>query len=1266
MNVLMKKYIFLLRWMLLVTSYLFSGFVVAGYTPLSVVTMSNQPTASANTQTDKKTIAPVHVGSAANSPVFVFVDTKLADYETLVKDIQNNSVNQNVTIVFLDPDHNGVQQITDTLANQTNVAAIHLLTHGMAGSIQLGDTALNLNTIDVYREKLIAWRKSLAKNADILIYGCNVTSTDAGLDFIKQIGDLTHTHVAASTNVTGNASFGADWNLESHYGNIKTNSIISAQTQQSWDAILAYSTYISIGPGGVDQAFKDTSNVGTSFSYDSPGATYSVNRVAVQLKILAGADTSQNITLCLRNSWNGANITSASMATTLLTTSYAWYAFNFNAVNLNDNQVYYIQIYTLSSDLKTVANTWNSSQWNSNTELYVGVTNYPAKELTFIMSTGNTTPAVNSAIPDQSATKNVAFSYQFASNAFTDSDTGDQLTYTATLSSGAALPAWLSFNATTRTFSGTPTTAGTISVKVTASDFSSSTNDTFDIVVNTVPVVANAIPDQTATESSAFSFQFASNAFTDADGDTLTYSATLSSGAALPAWLTFTAGTRTFSGTPANGDIGTISVKVTANDGKGGTVTDTFDIVISPSLHHYGITLTSPGVTCAGSAITITAYNSGGTAVAPPNGTVITLSTSPATGSWVGGNTATFDGVVTSKTKYLQQTTASTLNINVTDGTHSESASIDPNIVFDAAALNFYGSTGLGAMPNQIAGTTDSNPILKVTNCSGQVNSTTKAVSFGYECRNPTSCVAGQTLSVNSNNIQSNANGASITYSATQNLAFNASGIASIPINYTDVGKVKIYASMTLAASGNDPAITLTANSGDFIVKPHTLIATAIQTAGAVANPGGSSVAGSGAQFVSAGTAFTVKVEVRNSAGNRTPNFGNETTTENNLKFVEQSLVYPSGGTLTALTNPSAFSATTPAGTFINSTIYWNQVGSFTARPELADNDYLGAGDVTTKTTSGTIGRFYPDHFTLASSSTTNSCSAGGFTFMGQPGISFNYVLQAQGATNSVLTNYGGNYSTATVSYVAENNNSADGASYTSARLGTPPAWSSGAVTVASSTTSFPRQTSTAPDGPYASLQYGLVVSDSFDSRSLQSLDMNALTTGVCSPCTAKAIGNPLNIRYGRLRLDSASGPETVKLPVNFLSEYWSGNGFILNANDSCTVVPLAAITYPSGTLATAGNFTVPLSIGNTVGTYTNSTGGVHFVAGNAGHYFSAPSAAGTGSFVVGVDLTNLAWLRYDWNQNGNYSTDTSIPNATYKFGSYRGNDRIIYWHERF
>ena len=98
---------------------------------------------------------------------------------------------------------------------------------------------------------------------------------------------------------------------------------------------------------------------------------------------------------------------------------------------------------------------------------------------------------------------------------------------------------------------------------------------------NIAPVVATAIPDQAATAGTAFSYAFPADTFSDADGDALGYTAARGDGGLLPSWLTFTAATRTFSGTPLGADVGTVEVKLTAIDGNGGSVDDTFDITVS-------------------------------------------------------------------------------------------------------------------------------------------------------------------------------------------------------------------------------------------------------------------------------------------------------------------------------------------------------------------------------------------------------------------------------------------------------------------------------------------------------------------------------------------------------------------------------------------------------------------------------------------------------------------------------------------------------------
>ena len=109
---------------------------------------------------------------------------------------------------------------------------------------------------------------------------------------------------------------------------------------------------------------------------------------------------------------------------------------------------------------------------------------------------------------------------------------------------------------------------------------STASNVDYATTGNTAPTVANTIPDQSATAGTEFSYAFPDTTFTDADSDTLTYMATKADSDTLPTWLTFTAGTRTFSGMPGAADVATVAVKVTASDGKGGSVSDEFDITV--------------------------------------------------------------------------------------------------------------------------------------------------------------------------------------------------------------------------------------------------------------------------------------------------------------------------------------------------------------------------------------------------------------------------------------------------------------------------------------------------------------------------------------------------------------------------------------------------------------------------------------------------------------------------------------------------------------
>ena len=91
---------------------------------------------------------------------------------------------------------------------------------------------------------------------------------------------------------------------------------------------------------------------------------------------------------------------------------------------------------------------------------------------------------------------------------------------------------------------------------------------------NDAPQLTTAPADQVTAEEQAFSYQIPTNTFTDVEGETLTYSATLQTGDPLPAWLSFDPATQTFSGTPDDADLGSIDIRVTASDGTDDTSAD--------------------------------------------------------------------------------------------------------------------------------------------------------------------------------------------------------------------------------------------------------------------------------------------------------------------------------------------------------------------------------------------------------------------------------------------------------------------------------------------------------------------------------------------------------------------------------------------------------------------------------------------------------------------------------------------------------------------
>ncbi|WP_157754320.1 putative Ig domain-containing protein [Lysobacter capsici] len=140
----------------------------------------------------------------------------------------------------------------------------------------------------------------------------------------------------------------------------------------------------------------------------------------------------------------------------------------------------------------------------------------------------------------------------------------DPLTYSV-----QGLPAGIAFDPSTRTLSGTPTTAGSSTVTLTVSDgHGGNTQTSFVLTVaDNRPPVMPGISDQNATAGGSYAFELPWAS--DPDLDPVSFSLS-----GVPAGLSFTPSTRLLSGTPST--AGDYLLTYTANDGVGGTASISF------------------------------------------------------------------------------------------------------------------------------------------------------------------------------------------------------------------------------------------------------------------------------------------------------------------------------------------------------------------------------------------------------------------------------------------------------------------------------------------------------------------------------------------------------------------------------------------------------------------------------------------------------------------------------------------------------------------
>ena len=201
----------------------------------------------------------------------------------------------------------------------------------------------------------------------------------------------------------------------------------------------------------------------------------------------------------------------------------------------------------------------------------------------------NIRPIVSNPIADISIYEDAAFTFQFADNVFTDANPDDIITYTATRSTGQSLPSWLSFNANTRTFSGTPRNddVGILTIKIVATDSNlANVTNKFNLTVintNDIPESIDVPINQSIEEDSNISYIISDATFKDPDiGDFIvTYEMVLIDGTPLPSWMTFDSTTREFSASPLNEHVGTHGIGIIGYDNYGASAVATLYLTVT-------------------------------------------------------------------------------------------------------------------------------------------------------------------------------------------------------------------------------------------------------------------------------------------------------------------------------------------------------------------------------------------------------------------------------------------------------------------------------------------------------------------------------------------------------------------------------------------------------------------------------------------------------------------------------------------------------------
>ncbi len=632
----------------------------------------------------------------------------------------------------------------------------------------------------------------------------------------------------------------------------------------------------------------------------------------------------------------------------------------------------------------------------------------------------------------------------------------------------------------------------------------------------------------------------------------------------------------------------------------------------------------------------------------------------------------------------------------------SADASDDPPLTYAPAGFTFLANDVSSAIGTQISGKGSSvgygaqelkleaintNPLTGA--CEAALTGVV-TVEMGFECENANTCqrplyLGATAPSTRVDGTDTNVVNPLVYSNVPLDFGLPTDTAATFVLNYPDAGQIQLHARFALPESQY-----MLGTSNSFVVRPFGFNVNVPH----LTPPHATTHAGN--RFTSAGKAFSVSAAgvLWNSADDNaggsdgipdnhddddpsnntdltnntvtlggipysgTPNFGQESE---GIELTAR-LFAPVGGTdpgLPANTLISSFSG----GEGLNAGVIFKEVGIIEIAADIADLDYLGIGAAETarmKSKSGHVGRFFPHYLSITSSvngdfANANASGVVPFTYIGQDfgyaATRPSFVVSAFSALDTLTANYTDSLNAKddwaklgadSVLFVAP---SAD-ASQNGADVVTP-------IPMTVSYTEDPQDFLVLDNGDGT---YGFEFRDDTFSYNKDAnsqvipfeSDINLViakvtdTDGVVTSAGKTLSPTPVDLRFGRLRMENAYGSELVNLIMHYHLEYFDLIGtrsFWTRHDDQDTMVAPGDIDE------------VP---GNTAATAINPS----LLPGKFEITLSAPLVEVVETITNQVDASGQSWLQHDWDGDGLFDNN---PSALATFGIYDGDPVQIF-----